>query len=98
MLDASCWDTPVKGSPKEWTLHETLAHLCALNGAGLESIKHGLRHEPYTFTGLDTRYAFNAYNRQGIDEHLDMPLSALCAEVVGILSEAESLARTLSTH
>lgn len=94
-LDERCWDKPVKGSPKEWTLHETVAHLCALNGAGLESIKHGLRDEPYAFTGLENRYEFNAYNRRGIDEHLDLPASALCAEVVDILSEAASIARAL---
>ena len=27
------WEKSVKGSPKEWNLHETVAHLCALNGA-----------------------------------------------------------------
>jgi hypothetical protein len=94
-LDESRWDRPAKGGSKEWTLHETIAHLCALNGAGLESIKYGLRNEHYVFTGLDSRYEFNAYNRRGIDEHLDLPLKALCAEVVDILSEAESIARTL---
>ena len=36
-LDEISWDKPVKGGGKEWTLHETVAHLCALNGAGLES-------------------------------------------------------------
>ena len=35
-LDESSWDRPVKGGPKEWTLHETIAHLVALDGAGLE--------------------------------------------------------------
>ena len=94
-LDESCWDKVVKGSPKEWTLHETVAHLCALNGAGLESIKHGLRDEPYAFIGLDNRYEFNAYNRRGIDEHLDIPMRALCAELLDILSEAASIARNL---
>lgn len=55
-LNESDWDKPVKGSPKEWSLHETIAHQCALNGAGLESIKHMLRGEPYTFSGLDDRF------------------------------------------
>ena len=89
------WDKPVKGGSKEWTLHETIAHLCALNGAGLEAIKHALRGEPYTFTGLDDRYALNAYNRQGIDEHLDIPMKALLAEFLDIHGEAASIARTL---
>jgi hypothetical protein len=92
-LDESRWDKPAKGGPKEWTLHETVAHLCALNGAGLESIKHGLRGEPYTFSGLDNRYEFNAFNRRGIDEHLDMPVRELCAELLDILSEAASITR-----
>jgi hypothetical protein len=47
-LAESRWDKLVKGGSKEWTLHETVAHLCALNEAGLESIKHALRanHTP----------------------------------------------------
>jgi hypothetical protein len=94
-LDEASWDKPVKGSPKEWTLHETIAHLCALNGDGLESIKHTLRGESYTFIGLDSRYAFNAYNRKGIDEHLDIPMKALCARLLDILDEAASIARDL---
>lgn len=94
-LDESSWDKPVKGGPKEWTLHETVAHLCALNGDGLESIQHTLRGESYTFAGLDSRYKFNAYNRKGIDELLGVPRKALCARLVDILDEAVSLARDL---
>jgi len=94
-LDETSWDKPVKGGSKEWTLHETIAHLCALNGAGLESIKHTLRGELYTFSGLDDRYRFNTYNRKGIDEHLDIPVKELCANLVGILSETASIARNL---
>ena len=26
-LDETSWDKPVKGSPKEWNLHETITHL-----------------------------------------------------------------------
>ena len=94
-LDEVDWDKPVKGSPKEWTLRETVAHLVALNGAGLESIKHTLRGESYTFVGLDDRYKFNAYNRKGIDDHLDMPMKELCAKLSDILDEAARLARDL---
>ncbi len=94
-LDETRWDSPVKGSPKEWTLHETLAHLCALNGAGLDSIQHALRGEPYTFDGLDSRYVFNAYNRKGIDEHLGLPMQALGAELLSILDDAAVIARSL---
>ncbi len=92
----AAWDKPVKGGAKEWTLHETIAHLCALNGAGLESVKHGLRFDPYTFTGLDNRYEFNAYNRRGIDQHLGMSIEELCAEFLDIHNEAASIARNLS--
>ncbi len=94
-LDQIGWDKPAKGGPKEWNLHETIAHLCALNGAALESIKHTLRGEPYTFIGLDSRYGFNAYNRKGIDEHLDIPMKELCAELLGILDQSASIARNL---
>ena len=95
-LDETRWDTPVKGDSKEWTLHETIAHLCALNGAGLESIKHNLRGETYTFVGLDSRYVFNAYNRKGIDEHLDIPAKELRAILLHILDESASIARNLA--
>ncbi len=94
-LDESDWEKPVKGSPKEWNLHETVAHLVALNGAGLESIKHTLRGEPYTFVGLEDRYKFNAWNRKGIDEHLNIPMKELCAKALDIIDEAALVARTL---
>jgi len=94
-LDETRWDKPVKGNPKEWNLHETIAHLCALNGAGLESVKHTLRGETYTFSGLDTRYEFNAYNRRGIDDHRDIPTKELCAELLEILNSAASIVRDL---
>lgn len=89
------WDQPVKGGSKEWTLHETLAHLCALNGDGLESVRHTLRGEPYTFVGLEDRYVFNAFNRSGIEQHRELPLKALSAELLSILDEAASIARNL---
>ena len=89
------WDKPVKGGSREWTLHETVAHLCALNGAGVESIKHTLRGEPYTFIGLEDRYKLNAYNRKGIDEHLDIPMKELFAEFLAIHDEAARIAHDL---
>ncbi len=94
-LKESDWDKPVKGSRKEWNLHETVAHLVALNGAGLESIKHTLRGEPYTFAGLEDRYKFNAYNRKGIDNNLNIPMKELCAKALDIIDEAALIARTL---
>jgi hypothetical protein len=94
-LDETLWDKPVKGGSKEWTLHETIAHLVALNGAGLESIKHTLHGEPYTFAGLDNRYGFNAYNRKGIDEYLNIPMGEVCAKLLDILDEATDIARNL---
>jgi hypothetical protein len=94
-LDETIWDKPVKGGSKEWTLHETVAHLCALNGDGLESIQHTLRGESYTFVGLEERYKFNAFNRKGIDAHLDLPMKELCAEQLNILDEAARIARDL---
>ncbi len=90
------WDKPVKGSPKEWDLHETVAHLVALNGAGLESIQHTLRGESYTFVGLDSRYKFKAYNRKGIDDHLGLPMNQVCTDLLDILTEAASIAQNLT--
>jgi hypothetical protein len=95
-LNEPDWDKPVKGSPQEWNLHETIAHLCALNGDGLDSIKHALRGEPYTFIGLEERYKFNTWNRTGIDAHLPIPLKELCAEQLNILDEAARIARNLT--
>jgi len=90
------WDRPVKGSPKEWNLHDAIAHLCALNGDGLESIKNTLRGEPYTFVGLEHRYKFNDYNREGIKTHSHLPIKELFNEHLGILEEAARIARNLT--
>jgi hypothetical protein len=95
-INEADWDKPVKGSPKEWNLHEAVAHQCALNGSGLESIQHTLRGEPYTFVGLEERYKFNAFNRKGIDDHLHIPMKELFAEQLGILEEAARIARGLT--
>lgn len=89
------WNKPVKGSPKEWNLHETIAHSVALNGDGLASMQQTLRGEAYTFVGLDDRYQFNAYNRHGIDDHLNLPRQELCAQLLAILDQAASIARNL---
>jgi hypothetical protein len=94
-LDEASWDKPAKGGPKEWTLHETVAHLCALHGTGLESIKHALRGEPYTYVGLNNRYQLNAYNRKGIDDHLHIPMKDLFARFLDIHDEAARIARDL---
>ncbi len=88
------WDKPARGGPQEWTLHEAVAHLCALTGSGLESVKHTLRGEPYVFVGLDSRYQFNAFNRRGIDDHLPLPAPALQAEFLDILDQAIDIARS----
>jgi hypothetical protein len=69
--------------------------LCALHKAGLESVKHALRGEPYTFIGLENRYKLNAYNRKGIDDHLDIPMKELCAKFLDIHHEAARIARDL---
>jgi hypothetical protein len=95
-FDKASWDKPVKGGPNEWTLHETVAHILAWIEAGLESIKHSLRGETYTFRGLDTRYDFNAYNRKRIDEYLKIPLEELCANLLETLAEAANIARNLT--
>ena len=94
-LNMEDWEKPVKGGSKEWNLHETVAHLCALTGAGLESIRYTLRGENYTFEGLTDRYHFTAYNRHGINEHLPLPMKELCAEFLSILEDTACIARGL---
>ncbi|HZD56864.1 MAG TPA: SCP2 sterol-binding domain-containing protein [Anaerolineales bacterium] len=94
-LSEADWERPVKGAPKEWNLHETVAHLCALNGDGLESIQCALQREPYVFEGLSDRTQFNSYNRRGIEEHLPLPTEELCAELLEILGQAANISRNL---
>jgi Mycothiol maleylpyruvate isomerase N-terminal domain/SCP-2 sterol transfer family len=94
-LDDASWDRPVKRGAHEWTLHESVAHLCALNGDGLESLKRRLHDEPYTFRGLESRYEFNAFNRRGIDERLALPKKDLCTRLLEILDKAARTARDL---
>lgn len=95
-LNMDDWEKPVKGGSKEWNLPETVAHLCALTGAGLESIRYTLRGEEYMFAGLTDRYHFTAYNRHGIDAHLPLPMKELCAEFLSILEETAHIARNLT--
>jgi hypothetical protein len=95
-LSQGDWDRSVKGGPKEWNLRETVAHLCALNGAGLESIRSTLLGKSYTFSGLTDRYQFHAYNRSGIDDHLALPVNWLSSRLLDILGESADIARQLS--
>ena len=95
ILDTTRWDTPARRGRNEWTLHETIAHLCALNGAGLESVKHTLRGESFMFSGLDSRYQLSAYNRKGIDAQLSTPPGELCTRFLHIHDEAGDIAAAL---
>ena len=92
------WDKPARGASGQWTLHETVAHLCGLTGAGLESIRRTLRGEEYVFDGLIDRYHFNAFNRNGINEHLSLSKKELCGEFLGILEQTASIARALKPY
>jgi len=94
-LDDTSWDKPAKEGPSEWTLHETIAHLTAFHGAGLESIQNALRGEPYAFDGFDTRYDLNAYNRKGIDSLLGLPMETLFTKFLGIHDDAARVALDL---
>jgi len=40
-------------------------------------------------------YEFNAYNRKGIDEQLNIPMKELCAKLLDMPNEAASIARDL---
>lgn len=94
-LTKADWNRAVKGSPEEWNLHDTVAHLCALNGAGLESIQCALQGEPYVFKGLNDRYQFKDFNQRGIEEHRPLPIEDLCTELLNILDQSAAIARNL---
>jgi hypothetical protein len=79
-----------------WTMREVAAHLGALNGAGIESIRHTLRGKDYRFEGLDDRYHFNAYNRTGIDRSLAAGTAQALDSAVAVLDDGEQIARGLS--
>lgn len=79
-----------------WTMREVAAHLGALNGAGIESIRHTLRGEDYRFEGLDDRYHFNAYNRAGIDQSLADGTALALDRAVAVLDDGEQIAQGLS--
>ena len=86
---------PVKRGADEWTLRETIAHLAALNGAGLECMTSTLRGDPYVFDGLDTRYKLKAYNRSGIEAHKGMRIEQLVTEFLHVHDRAAEFARKL---
>jgi hypothetical protein len=90
------WDRPVKDGPQEWNLRQTVAHLCALNGDGLQSIRSILKGNQFEFEGLDNRYQFNAYNLQGIDRYISLSPEELSAKILSILEQAASVSESLS--
>jgi hypothetical protein len=94
-VDPDRWNRPSRGGGKEWTRLEAIAHLCALNGAGLDCITQTLKGLTYTFVGLETRCQLNEWNRKGIDEQLVMSADELCAEFLRIHETAYDIACTL---
>jgi hypothetical protein len=95
-MDPAALDHVGKADRGGWTLREVAAHLGALNGAGIESIRHTLRGDTYTFEGLDDRYHFNAYNRVGIDHVLEQGVETALERAVGVLDDGERIALDLS--
>src|ERR1051326_6155227 len=94
-LSRDRWDQPARRGVEEWTLRETIAHLCALKGDGLQSVRHALNGETYTFRGLESRYDLESYNRKGIDDHLGTSVEVLCKEFLRVHGEAADLAGAL---
>lgn len=94
-LTDSAWVRPARLGPNEWNVQHTVAHLCALTGAGLDSIKYTLRGDLYRFKGLSTRWQFNDFNRCGIEEHLHLSRPVLCAEFLDILDQSALIAAQL---
>lgn len=70
---------PVRGSPHEWNLHEDVAHVYALNGDGLQSVRCVLERARYTFESLADHYKFSMHKtREGSTNTWHCP-SVVCA-------------------
>lgn len=89
------WVRPAKKGPEEWNVQKTVAHLCALNGSGLDSVQARLRDEPYVFRGLENRYQFDDFNHQGIEARLHQTREALGNELLAILNQCAEIAGSL---
>lgn len=90
------WDRPVKGGEHEWTMHETVAHLCGLIGVGQRGIQAALRGEALTVPGLSNRFEFNQFNRQEIDLRLSLSREGLCRTLLEMLCQLSETAQRLS--
>jgi hypothetical protein len=90
------WDRPVKGSAHEWTLHETMAHLCGLIAVGQRGIQAALTDEPLSVPGLTNQFEFNQFNRQEIDARLALPRAALCQTLLEKLGQLIDVAQRLN--
>ena len=95
-LTDAVWERPARRGAQEWNIRATVAHLCALSSAGLDSIKAARRGTTYVFAGLDDRYRFNAYNEAGIAAHLSCSRVELCTRWLDTLDEAVTIAAELT--
>ena len=89
------WERPAKRGDHEWTLHETVAHLCGLINVGQHGIAAALRGEVFHIQGLTNRFEFNQFNRQEIDRRLALPREVLCDSLLEMLCQLSELARQL---
>ncbi len=94
-LSFSDWQHHGNGGHEEWNLRETVAHLCALNGDGLESIQCALNGGTFEYEGLPNRYKFSEYNRKGIAKQISLPIDSLRTDLLGILDQAAITAYSL---
>ena len=94
-VTAADWDRPVKGGGHEWTLHETVAHLCGLIAVGQRGIQAALCGESLSVPGLTDRFEFNQFNRQAIDARLSLARPALCTLLLDMLCQLSETASNL---
>lgn len=95
-LTAADWKHPQPGANGEWNLREVVAHLGALTELGQESIEAALRGEAMAVPGLSNRFQFSAFNRQKINERLELAPEVLSSSFLDALSRSIDTAAAVS--
>lgn len=90
------WHYPRQDEGEEWNLREVVAHLGALTELGQDSIEAALQGQAIAFPGLDSRFQFSRFNRQRIDERLELAPETLVADFLNALSRSIETARELT--
>jgi uncharacterized protein (TIGR03083 family) len=90
------WRYPTQNGDQEWNLRQVAAHLGSLTQLGQDCAQAALKGEPAPIPQGMTRYEFNRFNRQQIEERLPLPVERLRADLLGALAQSIEMARSLS--